>query len=92
MKKTIFILTILISAVSFAQVEKPSEGTIYEVMFTPNLDSGKMFSLNNPLNGHIMRRTFNDANSVTRWKAHFSFVGSSFQKKSIKIDPYKTDS
>ncbi|MDA0779955.1 MAG: hypothetical protein O2810_03320 [Bacteroidetes bacterium] len=74
MKKTIFILTILISAVSFAQVEKPSEGTIYEVMFTPNLDSGEMFSLNNPLNGHIMRRTFNDANSVTRWKAHFSYA------------------
>lgn len=74
MKKIIFILTILVSVAAFAQVEKPSEGTIYEIMFTPNLDGDDMFSLNDPLEGHIMRRTFNDANSVTRWKAHFSFA------------------
>jgi len=74
MKNLIFILAILVASVSFAQVEKPSEGTIYEVMFTPNLDGAEMFSLNDPLEGHIMRRTFHDANSVTRWKAHFSFA------------------
>lgn len=74
MKKIIFILTILISTAAFAQIEKPSDGTIYEVTFTPNLDGNEMFALSNPLEGHIMRRTFNDANSVTRWKAHFSFA------------------
>jgi len=74
MKKIIFILTILVSTVAFAQIEKPSDGTIYEVTFTPNLDGNEMFALSNPLEGHIMRRTFNDANSVTRWKAHFSFA------------------
>ena len=26
------------------------------------------------LNGHIVVRTFNDATSVTRWKAHFSYA------------------
>ncbi len=74
MKNIITILTVLISITAFAQIEKPSEGTIYEVMFMPNLDGADMFSLNDPLEGHIMRRTFNDANSVTRWKAHFSFA------------------
>ena len=74
MKNIITILTVLISITAFAQIEKPSEGTIYEVKFMPNLDGADMFSLSDPLGGHIMRRTFNDANSVTRWKAHFSFA------------------
>lgn len=74
MKKIIFLLAISLSFASFAQVEKPADGTIFEVMFTPNLDGDSMFSLNNPLNGHLMMRKFNDANSVTRMKAHFSFA------------------
>jgi hypothetical protein len=74
MRNIIIILTVLISITAFSQIEKPSEGTIYEVMFMPNLDGADMFSLNDPLVGHIMRRTFNDANSVTRWKAHFSYA------------------
>ena len=76
MKNIITILTVLISITAFAQIEKPSEGTIYEVMFMPNLDGADMFSLNE---GHIMRRTFNDANSVTRWKAHFSFASTDLE-------------
>ncbi len=73
MKKLILLITLFIAGATFAQ-EKASEGTIYEVMFTPNLDGNQMFALNNPLNGHIAVRTFNDATSVTRWKAHFSYA------------------
>ena len=73
MKKLILLITLFIAGATFAQ-EKASEGTIYEVMFTPNLDGNQMFALNNPLNGHVAVRSFNDANSVTRWKAHFSYA------------------
>ena len=64
MKKLILLITLFIAGATFAQ-EKASEGTIYEVMFTPNLDGNQMFALNNPLNGHVAVRTFNDATSVT---------------------------
>jgi len=74
MKNLLLLVTLIFTTVSFAQVEKASEGTIYEVMFTPNLDGTAMVGLNNPLSGHITKRTFNDASSVTRWKAHFTFA------------------
>ena len=76
MKKLLLIITVLFFGIftANAQIEKASEGTIYEVMFAPNLDGAAMFGLNDPLEGHIVRRTFNDSNSVTRWKAHFSFA------------------
>mgnify|MGYP001193665724 FL=1 len=71
MKRLILLITLFITGATFAQIEKPSEGTIYEVGFMPNLDGAQMFALDG---NHITRRTFNDANSVTRWKAHFSYV------------------
>tara|TARA_B100001778_G_C18402978_1_gene545080 strand:+ start:296 stop:820 length:525 start_codon:yes stop_codon:yes gene_type:complete len=74
MKRLILLITLFITGATFAQVEKASDGKIYEVMFTPNLDGANMFALNNPLSGHVTMRTFNDANSVTRWKAHFSYL------------------
>ena len=74
MKNLLLLVTLIFTTATFAQVEKASEGTIYEVMFSPNLEGDSMFGLNNPLSGHITKRTFNDANSVTRWKAHFSFA------------------
>jgi hypothetical protein len=74
MRNLLLLITLIFTTASFAQVEKASDGTIYEVMFTPNLDGNDMFGLNSPLNGHIMKRTFDDATSVTRWKAHFSFA------------------
>ena len=74
MKNLLLLVTLIFTTATFAQVEKASEGTIYEVMFTPNLDGNAMIGLNNPLSGHITKRTFNDASSVTRWKAHFTFA------------------
>ena len=76
MKKLLLLTTVLFFTLSTAnaQIEKASEGTIYEVMFAPNLDGAPMFGLNDPLAGHIVRRTFNDSDTVTRWKAHFSFA------------------
>ena len=74
MKRLILLITLFIAGATFAQVEKATDGKIYEVMFTPNLDGNQMFALNNPLSGHVTMRTFNDANSVTRWKAHFSYA------------------
>ena len=74
MKNLLLLVTLIFTTATFAQVEKASEGTIYEVMFSPNLEGDSMFGLNNPLSGHITKRTFNDANSVTRWKAHVSFA------------------
>lgn len=73
MKRLILLITLFIAGATFAQ-EKATDGTIYEVMFAPNLDGNQMFALNNPLNGHITVRSFDDANSVTRWKAHFSYA------------------
>jgi hypothetical protein len=73
MKRLILLITLFITGATFAQIEKPSDGKIYEVMFTPNLDGTQMFGLHDPAAGHVMMRTFNDANSVTRWKAHFSY-------------------
>lgn len=73
MKRLILLITLFITGATFAQVEKASDGKIYEVMFTPNLDGDQMFALNSPLDAHIMMRTFDDANSVTRWKAHFGY-------------------
>ena len=70
MKRLILLITLFIAGATFAQ-EKASEGTIYEVGFMPNLDGTQMFGLND---NHITRRTFNDANSVTRWKVHFSYL------------------
>lgn len=74
MKNLIYITVILFSTVAFAQVQKPDSGTIYEVMFSPNLDGNAMFGLNNPLAGHVTKRTFTDSDSVTRLKAHFSYA------------------
>ena len=73
MKKLLLLITLFIAGATFAQ-EKATDGKIYEVMFTPNLDGNQMFALNNPLSGHVTMRTFNDASSVTRWKAHFSYA------------------
>ena len=73
MKRLILLITLFIAGATFAQ-EKATDGKIYEVMFTPNLDGNQMFALNNPLSGHVTMRTFNDASSVTRWKAHFSYA------------------
>ena len=69
MKKLILLITLFIAGATFAQ-EKASDGKIYEVGFMPNLDGTTMFALNQ---AHITMRTFNDANSVTRWKAHFTY-------------------
>lgn len=74
MKNLLLLVTLIFTTATFAQVEKASEGTIYEVMFAPNLEGDAMFGLNNPLGGFITKRTFDDSNSVTRWKAHFSFA------------------
>ena len=74
MKKLILLITLFITGATFAQIEKASEGTIYEVMFTPNLEGDDMFGLSDPAEGHIVVRSFDDANSVTRWKAHFSYA------------------
>jgi len=74
MKRLILLITLFITGATFAQVEKATDGKIYEVMFTPNLDGTTMFGLNDPLGGHIMMRTFDDSNSVTRWKAHFTYA------------------
>ena len=74
MKRLILLITLFITGATFAQIEKPSDGKIYEVMFTPNLDGNQMFGLHDPAAGHVMMRTFDDANSVTRWKAHFSYA------------------
>ena len=71
MKRLILLITLFIAGATFAQ-EKAADGKIYEVMFTPNLDGNAQFGLN-ATTGHVMMRTFNDANSVTRWKAHFSY-------------------
>ena len=71
MKRLILLITLFIAGATFAQ-EKATDGKIYEVMFTPNLDGNTQFGLN-ATTGHVMMRTFNDANSVTRWKAHFSY-------------------
>ena len=73
MKRLILLITLFIAGATFAQ-EKATDGKIYEVMFAPNLDGNQMFALNNPLSGHVTMRTFNDASSVTRWKAHFSYA------------------
>ena len=70
MKRLILLITLFIAGATFAQ-EKATDGTIYEVGFMPNLDGAQMFALDG---NHITRRTFNDANSVTRWKAHFSYA------------------
>ena len=72
MKKLLLLITVLFFGISTAnaQIEKASEGTIYEVMFTPNLEAAGQFALQD---GHIVRRTFNGDGTATRWKAHFSF-------------------
>ena len=76
MKKLILLITLFITGATFAQIEKPTDGKIFEVMFTPNTLGGNMFSLYGTpdLEGHIVMRTFDDATSVTRWKAHFSYL------------------
>ena len=73
MKKLLLLITVLFFGISTAnaQIEKASEGTIYEVMFTPNLQSSSQFALQE---GHIVRRTLNGDDTATRWKAHFSFL------------------
>ena len=72
MKKLLLLITVLFFGISTAnaQIEKASEGTIYEVMFTPNLEAAGQFALQE---GHIVRRTLNGDGTATRWKAHFSF-------------------
>ena len=72
MKKLLLLITVLFFGISTAnaQIEKASEGTIYEVMFTPNLEAAGQFALQE---GHIVRRTLNGDDTATRWKAHFSF-------------------
>tara|TARA_B100002019_G_scaffold169635_1_gene146674 strand:+ start:787 stop:1308 length:522 start_codon:yes stop_codon:yes gene_type:complete len=73
MKKLLLLITVLFFGISTAnaQIEKASEGTIYEVMFTPNLEAAGQFALQE---GHIVRRTLNGDDTATRWKAHFSFL------------------
>ena len=58
MKKLLLFITVLFFGISTAnaQIEKASEGTIYEVMFTPNLETAGQFALQE---GHIVRRDFN---------------------------------
>ena len=72
MKKLLLIITVLFFGISTAnaQIEKASEGTIYEVMFTPNFDSGAQFDLQE---GHFVRRDFNGDGTATRYKIHVSF-------------------
>tara|TARA_X000000950_G_scaffold71948_1_gene89270 strand:+ start:36 stop:566 length:531 start_codon:yes stop_codon:yes gene_type:complete len=75
MKKLILLITLFITGATFAQIEKPTDGKIFEIMFTPNTQGGEMFNLYGTpdLEGHLVMRTFDDATSVTRWKAHFSY-------------------
>ena len=56
MKRLILLITLFITGATFAQVEKASDGKIYEVMFTPNLDGDAQFGLN-ATEGHVMMRT-----------------------------------
>ena len=71
MKKLLLIITVLFFGIATVEAqEKATDGTIYEVMFTPNLDGTGMFSLQD---GHVVRRTFDGGDTATRWKAHFSF-------------------
>ena len=72
MKKLLLIITVLFFGISTAnaQIEKASEGTIYEVMFTPNFDSGAQFALQE---SHFVRRDFNGDGTATRYKVHVSF-------------------
>ena len=75
MKRLILLITLFITGATFAQIEKPTDGKIFEIMFTPNTQGGEMFNLYGTpdLEGHLVMRTFDDATSVTRWKAHFSY-------------------
>ena len=70
MKKLLLLITLIFTTATFAQVEKPSEGTIYEVSFMPNFEGTTQFALQN---SHFVRRTL-DGDSATRWKAHFSYI------------------
>ena len=72
MKKLLLLITVLFFGISTAnaQIEKASEGTIYEVMFTPNFDSEAQFALQE---GHFVRRDFNGDGTATRYKVHVSF-------------------
>ena len=83
MKRLILLITLFIAGATFAQ-EKATDGKIYEVMFTPNLDGDSQFGLN-ATEGHVMMRTFNDANSVTRWKAHFSYIDDGGDDADMKL-------
>ncbi len=69
MKKLLLLITLIFTTATFAQVEKPSEGTIYEVSFMPNFEGTTQFALSN---GHFVRRTL-DGDSATRWRAQFSY-------------------
>tara|TARA_B100001248_G_scaffold209831_1_gene164012 strand:+ start:501 stop:1022 length:522 start_codon:yes stop_codon:yes gene_type:complete len=72
MKKLLLLITVLFFGISTAnaQIEKASEGTIYEVMFTPNLDAAGQFALQD---SHIVVRDFNGDGTATRYKLRVDF-------------------
>jgi len=86
--KNLLLFLFLSTSIAFAQVEKPTEGMMFQVTFMPNLEGGPQFGLGK--DAEIVFRRFvyerdNPAITVIRWKSAIAFEDNKYSNFSAKF-------